>query len=60
MALFLSFRLRAELEWTTILGSTGVDVLLDVGVHASGTIFAGGVSTGDFQGERNASSQMER
>ena len=42
-----------ELEWTTILGSTGVDVLLDVGVHASGTIFAGGVSTGDFQGERN-------
>ena len=43
-----------ELQWMTILGSAGVDVLLDVDVHASGTIFAGGVSTGDFQGERNA------
>ena len=31
-----------------------MDVLLDIGVHANGTIFAGGVSTGDFEGERNA------
>ena len=45
---------EGELQWMTILGSAGVDVLLDVDVHASGTIFAGGVSTGDFQGERNA------
>ena len=44
---------RGELEWTTVLGSAGVDVLLDVGVHRNGTIFVGGVSTGDYQDEPN-------
>ena len=44
---------EGQLQWTTILGSAGVDVLLDIGVHSNGTIFAGGVSTGDFEGERN-------
>ena len=43
-----------QILWTQILGSAGVDLFLDVGVHVSGQIFAAGVSTGDFQGQSNA------
>lgn len=42
-----------QIMWTQILGSSGVDLFLDVGVHVSGQIFAAGVSTGDFQGQPN-------
>lgn len=40
-----------EVLWTKTLGSSGMDLFLDVGVHPSGIIFAAGVSTGDFEGE---------
>ena len=49
----LSANSAGTTEWTTFIGSAGVDVLLDVGVHQSGVIFAGGVSTGDYDGQVN-------
>jgi hypothetical protein len=52
-AFVLKTSLDGEVEWQKTLGSNGVDVLLDVGVHENGSIFAGGVSTGNYEGEQN-------
>lgn len=42
-----------ELAWVKQLGSAGVDQLLDVVYHPEDMIFAGGFSTGDFEGVPN-------
>ena len=49
----LSIGSDGSTDWVKTLGSSGVDVLLDVGVHPDGTIIAGGVSTGNYEDEQN-------